>query len=63
MLYTKFQGNQTLGFEGAYLIWAWKPSWSCDTFSSQHPMQAPYEKASCGLLCFEEKQFENVESK
>ena len=31
-----------------YHIWTWTPSWSCgpehlNTFSSQHPMEAPYE--------------------
>ena len=33
MLHTKFCGNRPAGsgfLKGFYLIWAWRPSWSCD---------------------------------
>ena len=34
MLHTKFRRNRSLGsgedFEGFYLIWTWRSSWSCN---------------------------------
>ena len=53
MLHTQFHDNQPTGlgedfFKGFYLIWAWRPSWSCDLdpvnkLSFPHPMDAPHE--------------------
>ena len=54
MLHTKFRGNRPAmsGEEdflsGFYLIWAWRPSWSCDLdfaikLSSPQPMDAPHK--------------------
>ena len=65
MLYTKFQGHRPLGSEEDF--WRFLPymartlSEHLNKFSSQHPMEAPYEIWLQTALCILRKKFENVD--
>ena len=49
MLHTKFHGNLSEKIsEGFYLIWTWRPSWSCDPDAANKlsfplPKEAPHK--------------------
>ena len=55
MLHTKFRYNRSTGsgeksLKGFYYIWAWRPSWSCDTDAASKlllalAMEAPQKLA------------------
>ena len=63
MLHTKFHDNWPTGLrrrflKGFYLIWAWRPPWSCDLdptnkHSFPHPMDAPHEIWLQSAQCFQ----------
>ena len=73
MLHTHFQGQGLLvpekkNFSCFYLIWEWRPAWSCDlnhfeqTFFPSSPWSSRWNLASIGLAVSQEKKFENIES-
>ena len=55
------------GFEGFYLIWGWRPSWSCDLDPANkllfpHPMDDPHEILLQSAQWFK-RRFENVDTR
>ena len=52
-------------FEGVYHIWAWRPSWSCDTDAKNKLTQggSAQNLALIGQAVLEKKMFANVDGR